>query len=81
VEKNGKNIWGLLTADSVGNTVFMKILQNTRLEKEDKIYCEGFYAGSVESVTRNSTDWFYSAKVSRAVNAENLDTVWIIVTQ
>lgn len=81
VGKNGKNIWGLLTADSAGNTVFTKVLQNTRLEKGDKIYCEGFYAGDVKSVSKNKTDWFYRAEVIRAVNAENLDTAWIIVSK
>jgi cell shape-determining protein MreC len=80
-QKDGRNIWGLLTADSNGNTMFTKIMQDKKVEKKDKIYCEGFYAGDVKSILRNSTDWFYSARIARAASAENLDVVWIVVSK
>ncbi len=77
-EQNGQKIWGVLTGDISGRVVLTKILSDKKLEKGDLVFCEGFLAGKISEIQKNSQDLFYFAVVLPSLNFSHLDTVYVV---
>lgn len=73
------NIWGILVGRQGEKIVLTKLTQEKQVEKGDKIFCEGYSAGEINKINKESSELFYEAEVSPLLHAENLDTVYVVI--
>lgn len=71
-------IWGLMTGKPDGKIYLTKILQTDKINKKDKVYCSGFYAGEVVRLIKNESDLFYEAEIVSKIIPENLEKVYVV---
>jgi cell shape-determining protein MreC len=71
------NVWGLLTGGKEGNILLTKISEEKLIDSGAKVYCEGFYAGKIKKIQKETSALFYQAEVEPGLDFQNLDTVYV----
>jgi cell shape-determining protein MreC len=77
--QGSSNIWGILTGGGDGKVMLTKISDERKLEINTSVYCEGFLAGKVKNIKKEPSSLFYEAEIEVSVNAQNLDTVYVLI--
>ncbi len=73
-----QRVWGVATGIGNRKTVLTRITHDKKVEKGDKVFCEGFLLGKISHIDKQENELFYEAEVERSVNPENVETVWVI---
>lgn len=78
-ESGSKRNWGILTGGESGRIVLTKITQDKKIFKNDRVFCDGFYAGKINKIKKNSNELFFEAEIEPGVNSEFLEDVYIVM--
>lgn len=78
-ESGAAKNWGVLTGNENGKIVLTKLTQDKKVFKNDQVFCDGFYAGQIKKINRNSNELFFEAEIEPNINFEFLENVYVVM--